>query len=570
MPTISQKTKLFGTIGLLGLVLCAYVFAHFMAYSQNTLLRNPQWKVGKREILLSIMRADETLLTRTSVASNRLDLGAWNGFQWIHSRESFTPGGLKLQAMFRVKSYVSVIWGAADGRFSGLRISNFPGVRSGFFQAGTEGGILEFQEIPFEAEAERWMPVELRFDAQEVVAKIGEQEFRSSLVFQRAGQVGFWGSHRSVLIDDVQVSDGQGSILLQDDFSGAGSVWWRYWVLGLFFLSLLFAAVAAFEKYNEKRAFEGIVQTIAVVSLTTLFTLGIIFLFDFFYWSHLPLSPLTKRIDGQVTIGLVERIEAKRAKFFEGIAKLYGAEPTTLKQIVDAGYQARRVLLDKIYCRSESGASGTDACLEVKRAKEEELFRSKKQGIRILFSGSSQTFGSGASTIERSFVARVHQGIVATLPRGTILETFNSAMSAAGILAEFRAYQGRYSLFQPDVLVLNWSHNDAVEDLQKGTRLFVEEAKRRGAKVLVVLEPVSFEVGNRYAVYKHSQIREALKDYDVPILDLQSFLDSKPMVDRGFLWWDIVHLTDIGHKEVAQKMIPEVLKLIGQVRPKTR
>jgi hypothetical protein len=47
-------------------------------------------------------------------------------------------------------------------------------------------------------------------------------------------------------------------------------------------------------------------------------------------------------------------------------------------------------------------------------------------------------------------------------------------------------------------------------------------------------------------------VRNVAGEFDAPVFDLYSYLNSDDVYDSGFLWWDSVHLSSYGQDLAAQ------------------
>lgn len=59
----------------------------------------------------------------------------------------------------------------------------------------------------------------------------------------------------------------------------------------------------------------------------------------------------------------------------------------------------------------------------------------------------------------------------------------------------------------------------------------------------------------------HATMRRVAEERGIPIADVHGALARQ--YDRGFLWWDPVHPTSLGHRLIAETLLPEVRKLAG-------
>ena len=66
-----------------------------------------------------------------------------------------------------------------------------------------------------------------------------------------------------------------------------------------------------------------------------------------------------------------------------------------------------------------------------------------------------------------------------------------------------------------------------------------------------MLEPNSIEAVNSIA-HNHQALREIGVVADVEVLDMHGYLAEQ--IDRGWLWWDFVHLTSFGQELFAERL----------------
>ncbi len=184
---------------------------------------------------------------------------------------------------------------------------------------------------------------------------------------------------------------------------------------------------------------------------------------------------------------------------------------------------------------------------------------------RILFLGSSQTWGAGASTENQVWVRELEHLLNAD-GGGRRFECVNAAVS--GQLAEdvLRFLRADLLAFHPQAVVVSLANNDLDanafrDNLDEMVGLLTVE----GIPAVLILEPNSIE--RRFTdsphgdlAVKHEMIRMVGARHRVPVIDLHEHLAQRR--DAGFVWWDFVHLTSFGHRMVAEKLRADLPRLL--------
>jgi hypothetical protein len=101
-------------------------------------------------------------------------------------------------------------------------------------------------------------------------------------------------------------------------------------------------------------------------------------------------------------------------------------------------------------------------------------------------------------------------------------------------------------------VVINLSSNDRDQpDFGADIRAFLELNAERGIESLLVAEPNSIEAVHSIA-HNHVVLAGLAADMDVELLDMHEYLAHQ--IDRGWLWWDFVHLTSFGQDLFARRL----------------
>ena len=182
---------------------------------------------------------------------------------------------------------------------------------------------------------------------------------------------------------------------------------------------------------------------------------------------------------------------------------------------------------------------------------------------RILFVGSSQTWGAGARRADETFVSQL-EGLLnagrAEMPRYACVNGGISSTRAPDLvpLVERWLADGR-----PDMVVINLSSNDmatSMVDFDSAIRAMVDSILDAGARPVLIQEP-RIMVEGRLPLY-HQRLETIAGDYGIPVIGLQEFLRKANR--EGFLWWDKVHLTSFGQSLVARRLHDELLPVIAE------
>jgi len=170
---------------------------------------------------------------------------------------------------------------------------------------------------------------------------------------------------------------------------------------------------------------------------------------------------------------------------------------------------------------------------------------------RILFLGSSQTWGSGATREEECFVSVIQDRL--DRRNGPCFECINGGINGANSRALLELFMREWIKLEPETVVINLSHNDAISvplarEFESCLERFVAINESKNIKTVFVLEANSIEA-TPGDLQLHPVMRTVGIRHGVPVVELHAFLKTK--YDCGFLWWDSVHPTSFGHRLIA-------------------
>lgn len=537
-------------VALLG-SLCAWIWTEVVLYSENTLLINGQWKVSKRLAEISTMGGDEYLITRSPLAGNRLHLASWYGFQEVTLRDQFRPREIRFRFRLMDQAYFYLTYGRHESRLLAVRFSRKAGLPSAIMDISPVGQFETIELIAPALEAARWHDALIKLEENTCSIRIdGDEVFRGPRELGKEGAVGFRGGFLDGEIDDVRIW-GEGRAFTES--FGNTKQGWTLFAIHLGGLLILLAALLCAEWVccSSLRWKIPLVQ-FSFLALVAIVIGSLYLTFDYTFWSRLPLSVLTQPLPSERQTPTSSLFENLRFGFFKRWYQAAGGQEITKAAISDSGYPANRIHAGPVVCRSRSAPC---------RVLSEEDFNGFVAGSRldrrVVFAGTSQTIGVGATNLDETFFVRTHRLLADNLSPLN-LESINISIAAVSPPVLLREYEQKYLRLKPDLMVINLGTNGINEDLATGLSGFLEINRSHQISTIIILEPNSSEAATPITE-KHHIMRTIADKNHIPILDLQAYL-SDPAVDRsGALWWDFVHLTSFGHSLVAKWLSVQLL-----------
>jgi lysophospholipase L1-like esterase len=185
---------------------------------------------------------------------------------------------------------------------------------------------------------------------------------------------------------------------------------------------------------------------------------------------------------------------------------------------------------------------------------------------RILFLGTSQTWGSGAARGEDVWVHRLEATLNAAAAPGERYELIDGGLPGEISSKVRKVFERHWIGWRPELVVVNLGNNDRdpallAQELERIAALCAE----RDIRVAFVPEPNSVESRDekslRGLVAKHDALRAVAARRGIPVLEVHAPLAAER--DSGFLWWDRVHLTSYGQERLAALLVGPVLEAAG-------
>lgn len=541
-------------------ILSAFLLTEIISYSRNGLLAHPEWISGKRLLAAPIMGSEEGFMRRNFLNENCLNLQDWHGYNEILLNRILHVGSIRFRFFLEKNSHLNILFNKNKVSFSGIRISRNTRFPSIFFHATADGKFLLREPVTNLLLTNSWHTAEILFKSNTLSFSVDSQVVRhfheSSLEKQI---IGFKSGRGDTIVDDVEVRDMDGNLIIQENFRNDK----RYRLLLLINFCLIIGIIGIFFVVSNKMQYER-KQTVFQLFLfqwCTIVVFTIYYSFDYHYWSGLyHYKPLHRwRL---VQVGKqINHIEKVREFFFtrfpfydfsysgnisytpQSLIRFLGVDhmteyrDDTKVRIIRSDFETEQI---------EMIDDNHNAILDYQKRKP------FSRGIKILFLGSSQMWGEGASLPSDRIAIQI-QKILSNHFRGEkdfyVINASKRGTYSKKLLERYKSY---LFFFKPDLVVVNLSSNDRIDKFRKNLSSLIEFNKSIKSKILFVLEPNSTEADNSHLKRKHEVMSTLAKEKNIPWIDLHGYLANTDVYDSGILWWDIVHLTSYGQKSAAE------------------
>jgi len=182
-----------------------------------------------------------------------------------------------------------------------------------------------------------------------------------------------------------------------------------------------------------------------------------------------------------------------------------------------------------------------------------------KDTLRIVFVGSSQTWGAGAVKESDTFVRLLEQKINMWLKERDKVQCINYGVSGFKSEDLYEIYNAECLKFHPKICVVILSKNDKDEKVfSKNLQNFIDLNRSLNIRTIFVLEANS--IG---PLPLHKAMRAIGEKNGITVVDLHGWLIQN--YDQGFLWWDGVHLTNFGQQLAAECLFDALRKEVDIV-----
>lgn len=499
-------------LALLPQVGLAAVGCYLFTSVDNTLRKSGYWVATKALLERRAIGSEAFATSRQTVSTETLDLGRWFGFQEVLVAEPVELGEVAFDFKLSAGSYLCFVFEKTATGFTGLRLSACEGVDDLYFRANDKGEFTEALPLEVAARADEWHSFRASFGKDTYLLTLdGDPILEHSGPFERLQVFGFRNGMRTVLIDDVRVESAGGAGSFSDSF---------------------------FPQRDFARLFGLTVLGVLLVN-----GLGLL---------------LLARSDNAV-----EKV-GSRLLIVGGV--LFAGSLV--------GTYFYRSIFSKEYPLADLDVE--EAWLQELAVRVREEIRSKHEPkpepgvVRVLVMGSSQTWGAGATRHGESLVDFLQRDLDAL--GGPRFECINAGISGFTAARLLEIYAEEWVDLEPAVAVVNLSTNDShdakgdgvdEEGFARALEGFARLNAERGIRTLFVLEANSTEYRPEGPPL-HATMRRVAAAEGVPLVDAHAYVKARE--ELGFLWWDFVHPSSLGHELIAEVLAPAVAEVAAADR----
>jgi len=505
-----KKNMLFMCFCITLQVILGVILSYAFLLYNNTIYYNGSWISTKTNLVKAVMGAHSFSFQRQALAKGRLNLGAWHGFQEIIYKDKLDIKSIEFDFSLEPNSYSYFIFNKNDKKSSAIRLSINKNLESKYLVISALGRFLE--KVPIDTptlRAQRWYNAKLRFNDNEILFFLDNKEiarFREPILHEQ--RIGFRGGFHNAYIDNVIIHQ-HNSKSIYEFFD------------------------------NRKNAFHITAFFLILVGMCN----GLVFLLLYF----------TFRIKGKNVVFFLAMLDIVLIIISAlGVSYLY----ITTNYYPQIDENKRKI---EEYWKG----SRTGEIVEYIRNTYGEI--PNKNTYRILFIGSSQTWGAGVSKQTSTFVRKIENKLNKSRTKEIQFECINAGISALHSFHLLDLYKREWLKLKPRIVVINLSNNDVNIDIfASNLQRMIKLSAQKGIQPIFVLEANSVEKNNTDLILKHEAMRRVATKHFVPVIDMHAYLSKK--YDEGFLWWDFVHLTDFGQELLAEELHKELWQVIKDKR----
>lgn len=462
---------------------------------KNTLHNNGSWESAKTKLFRGVQGASAFMVTRVPLEENRLNLGAWSGYQEILYKRKLDLQNIRFRIFLRPGDFSFIFNSHAKG-FDGFRLSIQKRYPLLFFQADNSGKFLTQEAAPFPSlVGDRWYEVFVDFqEAGKITLSINGQKLISvERSYSGPIQIGFKGGNNEVWLDDIRIKEKNSPKIIEENFDHPRNL--DKILLQAFLWVLLFNMVLAFSLKRNR-----------------------------VYWN------LAMNLTAGLFLFLL---------FWTDRCFIVGKYPLEVRQYL--GYKNTIEMSEETIDRIKG---------DLDQAKHSQKFR-------ILLLGSSQTWGAGAlnaeSTIE-SFLARKleSRGHCYKVVNGGI-NGITAAQTQKLVEPLFKNFKPDMVLIN-----LSWNDNRNF-GFAKEFEGLVDSLISLGPKIKIVLLSEAHHEwfsGPGEQDPNHLFIEKFSRKRGISFVDMHKYLTERK--ETGFLWWDTIHLTSYGQWLFSERMFAEI------------
>jgi lysophospholipase L1-like esterase len=437
-----------------------------------------------------------------------MDLSAWHGFQEVVTARTHAVEEVAFEFLLEPDAWVAFMWNRDQPAYFGIRFSVNPLFDTTRFKASDIDAFLESTTIEASLASNSWHRVRILFADNEVIAYLDGREItRFPGMRQDTRQIAFRAGLNRALIDNVSISNA-GEMTFVDTFDNQ-SDFVRPVIYAMTTVLLVniavFLATRAFSRNLHQAGLHYLLLNFVLLSTT-----GLLYGYRYFGGSLYP------------TINHFLTQEETRWKT---------AEATQINNVIQERYA------------------------NLKRPDEH----------RILFIGTSQTWGAGAKNPEDTFANEFQDRL--NLQGNSRFTVINGGISALTSTQLLDLYRTQWLDLDLDTVVINLSNNDSTGmEFEDNLMEMVLLGNTRDIRTVLVLEPNTIENNDTRSHQKlldnHESMRRVAAANDLLLIDMPARLNDH--YDDGFLWWDKVHLSSFGQSLFADVLMDELAPVLTE------
>jgi lysophospholipase L1-like esterase len=465
---------------------------------QNTLVANPNWRVTKLGLEKYVNGTQEYVSMTQALFRQRLNLGIWNGFQEVVTTSPYPIGNVEFKFLVNSNSYIDFIYDKNPNTYTSIRFSVYTQFPSQIIAQKSNGEFLAIQKMSHDkVSAGIWHHARLEFSSNDQSLRVyldNQLIANSSLqVKNYPTYLGFRGSYAPALVDSLTVTSPNGSKVFMESFSLHRPRLCLQVFIICYTISILVLLIILLRKSDSRTLLVLISFQIALI--ITLSTIAIIL--HFFLLSRFPNPNST-----------INQIYSKLSQ-----------KPQTNSPLS---------YIDERNQEIQSQVTNINNNLP-----------------RILFLGTSQTWGAGAQKNSETYVNVIAKLI--SINSKKKYEIINAGISGSYSDELVDYYKEHWIKFHPNIVVVDLAYNDTdSKTFHDSLTELVEINRQQRIKTVFVFEPSSIEADKQNLdLPLYDVMRQISHDQNIPIIDANSYMLSQQ--SSGNLWWDPVHPTSYGH-----------------------
>lgn len=518
----------------------AAILSSFLLYFTNSLRENGRW-IHFREVREYSYNFDSSI---ASLLHNRLNLSIY-GNSYVTNILFYKKLAIReitFNFSLEKKGYFYFIFNCDGDTFCGLRISKSKIVPSAFIRGMRSGRFTYTDNVDLSNNLQKNNTCRLQYVGNKLNLYINnELIYAQEAVIFKKQTFGFVGSLSPAYVDDVSVKTADGSTI-SETFSRSKDFPYVFLAIVLLFMFGVISMWCILHMLNNDRE---ILVKVMIMMFSVSFTCVVCFIIFC------------------INKNLLHRVEKSIVKLNNSIDKYSNTiyENVISDNDADEIFEPSRKYIfspEEIEISKQYWDSDRNAKNRIQDVMSRYYDNNSNNGFRILFIGTSQTWGEGAATRKGTFVALLQETFNQKLSKK--YECINAGIGGSDAQHQLWYFKRYWLLLRPDMVCLNLSNNDFERDLSNQDFIavleeFITLSKEYSLKLVFIVEPNSKERDNGSNRLQKAMKRVGLNK-NIVVIDPHQYLAARH--DKGIIWWDYVHLTPYGHRLFAEYLAKKI------------